>query len=210
VTLSSGQLSHLAQQVHSVQTQVAFFAGLEYNIVEKPKEPNPRVIMNRVITNVGRAYDATTGEFTAPVDGIYILAVAVSAQGKSRSSRSFLRLFTIWHLRDLRAPSYSLSAGMAFLASIMGNDLDDIQWSCGRIGEIGQTALNAASIAPFTFCHASSTCSLLLHGLACFLPTCNGLRGSELSSVRVPRRDRNQVVCPRKNASLESWLSTGG
>ncbi|OON22105.1 hypothetical protein X801_01991 [Opisthorchis viverrini] len=85
VTLSSGQLSHLAQQVHSVQTQVAFFAGLEYNIVEKPKEPNPRVIMNRVITNVGRAYDATTGEFTAPVDGIYILAVAVSAQGKSRA-----------------------------------------------------------------------------------------------------------------------------
>ncbi|TGZ74558.1 hypothetical protein CRM22_000867 [Opisthorchis felineus] len=100
VSLSPGQLSHLAQLVHSVQTQVAFFAGLEYNIVEKPTDPNPRVIMNRVITNVGRAYDATTGEFTAPVDGIYILAVAVSAQGKARAAVRLMHneqpIFDIW------------------------------------------------------------------------------------------------------------------
>ncbi|KER24639.1 hypothetical protein T265_07737 [Opisthorchis viverrini] len=31
-------------------------------------------------------------------------------------------------------------------------------------------------------------------GLACFLPTCEGLKGNELSSVRAPWRDRNQVV----------------
>ncbi|KER25415.1 hypothetical protein T265_07097 [Opisthorchis viverrini] len=77
-----------------------------------------------------------------------------------QSSRSFLRLFTIWRLGDSRAPSNPLPAGMGVLAPIMDNDLDDIQWSCGRIGEVGQAALNAARIAPFTFCHASSTCSL--------------------------------------------------
>ncbi|KER27558.1 hypothetical protein T265_05446 [Opisthorchis viverrini] len=49
---------------------------------------------------------------------------------------------------------------VAFLASVMDSDLDDIQWSCGRIGEVGQIAMNAANIAASIFCHASSTCSL--------------------------------------------------
>ncbi|KAG5453727.1 hypothetical protein CSKR_102351 [Clonorchis sinensis] len=47
-------------------------------------------------------------------------------------------------------------------------------------------------------------------GLACFSLTCGGLKGNELSGMHAPRRDRNQVVCPRKKGHLESWLSTGG
>ncbi|KER25473.1 LOW QUALITY PROTEIN: hypothetical protein T265_14209 [Opisthorchis viverrini] len=46
-------------------------------------------------------------------------------------------------------------------------------------------------------------------GSTCFLPTCEGLNGSELSGVHAPLCDRNQVVCPRRNGSLELWLSTG-
>ncbi|KAG5448981.1 Arginine/serine-rich coiled-coil protein 2 [Clonorchis sinensis] len=112
------------------------------------------------------------------------------------SSRSFIRLFSIWRLRELRAPSYALPASMDFRASIMDSDLADIQWFCGRIGEVGQTALNAANMASVTFCHASSTFAL------------PGMKGSELSGVHAPWRDRNQVECPKRNGSLELWLST--
>ncbi|GAA50727.1 hypothetical protein CLF_104960 [Clonorchis sinensis] len=45
---------------------------------------------------------------------------------------------------------------MDFRASIMDRDLADIQWFCGRIGEVGQTELNAANMASFTFCRALS------------------------------------------------------
>ncbi|CAH8452015.1 unnamed protein product [Dicrocoelium dendriticum] len=69
-----------------METQVAFFAGLELNIVEKPSDPNTKVIMKKVITNVGHAYNAQTGEFVAPVSGVYSLTVAISAQGKSRAA----------------------------------------------------------------------------------------------------------------------------
>ncbi|GAA49056.1 dynein-1-alpha heavy chain flagellar inner arm I1 complex [Clonorchis sinensis] len=46
------------------------------------------------------------------------------------------RLFTIWRLRDLRAPSYALPAGMDSRASIVDIDLADIQWSCGHCDEL--------------------------------------------------------------------------
>ncbi|KAG5447746.1 hypothetical protein CSKR_106781 [Clonorchis sinensis] len=86
-----------------------------------------------------------------PVAKIFSIPRAFDAH---QSSRFFLRLSPIWRLRDLLAPLHSLRAGLDFLVSIKTTDLDDIQWSCGRIGEVGQTALNTA---PFTFCHASST-----------------------------------------------------
>ncbi|GAA48576.1 RNA-binding protein 27, partial [Clonorchis sinensis] len=62
-------------------------------------------------------------------------------------------------LRDLRGPSYPLPSGIDFLASIMDSDLDYIQWSFGRIGEVGQTTLKTANIAPFTFCHPGFSAS---------------------------------------------------
>ncbi|KAF7258137.1 hypothetical protein EG68_04371, partial [Paragonimus skrjabini miyazakii] len=83
---SHAQMHRLLRQMNKLRMHVAFFAGLEYNIVDKPTELNPKVIMNRVITNVGQVYDAVTGEFTAPVDGIYVLSVAISAQGKSKAA----------------------------------------------------------------------------------------------------------------------------
>ncbi|KAG5443368.1 hypothetical protein CSKR_108150 [Clonorchis sinensis] len=88
--------------------------------------------------------------------------LSTTSSGSSASMRLsqpfFLRLSAIWRLMDLRAPSYSLFAGMDFPASIMDSNLNDVQWSGVR--KVEQTAMNTASIAPFTFYHASSTCSL--------------------------------------------------
>lgn len=86
ITITPFFLDQLTSQLQRRQTYVAFFAGLELNIVEKPIDPNPRVLMSRVITNVGRAYHASTGEFVAPVHGVYVLTAAISAQGRARVS----------------------------------------------------------------------------------------------------------------------------
>lgn len=86
INLTKLQLSRLNNQLQTVQNRIAFFAGLEFNVVEKPLDENPKLIMNKVITNLGNAYNPITGEFIAPVNGIYILFLAISAQGKSRVS----------------------------------------------------------------------------------------------------------------------------
>ncbi|KAG5454721.1 hypothetical protein CSKR_104907 [Clonorchis sinensis] len=115
-----------------------------------------------------------------------------------QSSRSVLGLFTIWCLRDMRVPSYSFPAGIAFLASVRSSDLDNIQWSCGRIGEVRQTALNAASIAPFTFFHSSST--------ACQTARQNYLDYLILSAL--PRRQIQEELCRLRTRYL--WANAPG
>ncbi|KAG5449608.1 hypothetical protein CSKR_101596 [Clonorchis sinensis] len=65
--------------------------------------------------------------------------------GRRISFRSLLKLFTNLRLRDLHAPSYALPAGADFLASISASDFDDTQWSYDRLGDVGQTTLNAAT-----------------------------------------------------------------
>ncbi|KAG5454176.1 hypothetical protein CSKR_111164 [Clonorchis sinensis] len=89
-----------------------------------------------------------------------------------QSSRSTLRLFTIWRLMDLGAPSYSLPAGTEFL------------WSFDCMGEVGQIALNAANITSSTFCHAASTCSLPVQWIGMLLAE---LRGSVRRARTVAR-----------------------
>lgn len=42
------------------------------------------VIFDRVVTNVGNAYDPVTGRFTAPINGTYQFNVVVSAQGRHK------------------------------------------------------------------------------------------------------------------------------
>ncbi|KAA0187264.1 Complement C1q tumor necrosis factor protein, partial [Fasciolopsis buskii] len=100
ITITPFFLDQLTSQLQRRQTYVAFFAGLELNIVEKPIDPNPRVLMSRVITNVGRAYHASTGEFVAPVHGVYVLTAAISAQGRARAAVRLMhndqQVFDIW------------------------------------------------------------------------------------------------------------------
>ncbi|VDO85521.1 unnamed protein product [Schistosoma curassoni] len=100
INLTKLQLSRLNNQLQTVQNRIAFFAGLEFNVVEKPLDENPKLIMNKVITNLGNAYNPITGEFIAPINGIYILFLAISAQGKSRAVVRLMhnekQIFDVW------------------------------------------------------------------------------------------------------------------
>lgn len=64
--------------------KVAFFAGLSDNV--GPTAEPVDVIFDRVITNVGEAYDVSTGRFTAPVNGTYTFNCVISAQGRQKAS----------------------------------------------------------------------------------------------------------------------------
>jgi len=71
--------------------KVAFFVGLAQNI--GPINENAAVVFDRIVTNVGSAYDATTGYFTAPLNGTYQFTVVVSAQGRQKVSASVFSVF---------------------------------------------------------------------------------------------------------------------
>jgi len=57
---------------------VAFFVGLTTNI--GPISQHADIVFDRVVTNVGNAYDQDTGRFTAPVNGTYQFNVIIAAQ----------------------------------------------------------------------------------------------------------------------------------
>ncbi|CAC5387877.1 unnamed protein product [Mytilus coruscus] len=56
------------------QTKVAFTAALTHNISLGELHP---VIYDKLISNVGNAYDTVHGRFTAPVKGVYILSGSI-------------------------------------------------------------------------------------------------------------------------------------
>ena len=57
----------------------------------QPADPYP-VVMDQVVTNEGRAYNATTGNFTAPVDGDYFFTVTSKSTSSSGSPNVELML----------------------------------------------------------------------------------------------------------------------
>jgi len=61
---------------------VAFFVGLTTNI--GPISQHADIVFDRVVTNVGNAYDPDTGRFTAPVNGTYQFNVIIAAQGRQK------------------------------------------------------------------------------------------------------------------------------
>ena len=67
---------------------MAFFVGLSQNI--GPISETAAVVFDRIVTNVGSAYDAKTGYFTAPINGTYQFTVIVSAQGRQKVSAPVL------------------------------------------------------------------------------------------------------------------------
>lgn len=67
------------------RTRVAFFAALPTN-KDMPKgvEVAGNYSFSDVVINVGEAYNASTGRFTAPVDGVYKFTVTIAAEGQKR------------------------------------------------------------------------------------------------------------------------------
>jgi len=49
-----------------------------------PVVENTDVVFDRVVTNVGDAYNPETGKFVAPADGVYQFNVVISAQGRQK------------------------------------------------------------------------------------------------------------------------------
>lgn len=69
----------------SVPKKVAFFVGLSENV--GPVSEDTDVIFDRIVTNVGDCYSASSGRFTAPVNATYQFNIVVSAQGRQRVRR---------------------------------------------------------------------------------------------------------------------------
>ncbi|KAF8566886.1 hypothetical protein P879_03673 [Paragonimus westermani] len=66
--------------------QVAFYVGLSRSIETKPVEKDCPLIFDTVLLNLGGGYNATNGQFTAPVSGVYVFVLVVSAQSYEKVS----------------------------------------------------------------------------------------------------------------------------
>lgn len=63
-------------------TKIAFFVGLSENL--GPVTEHTDIVFDRVVTNIGSAYNPKTGRFTSPVNATYQFNVVISAQGKQK------------------------------------------------------------------------------------------------------------------------------
>ncbi|WAR04406.1 C1QT3-like protein [Mya arenaria] len=82
----------------TANNQVAFFVGLGENL--GPIDANTDLIMDKVVTNVGDAYEPMTGKFTAPFSGTYHFTVVVAAQGRQKAAVMLMEdgkmTLTVW------------------------------------------------------------------------------------------------------------------
>ena len=49
-----------------------------------PVKEHTGIVFDRVVTNIGNAYDAQSGRFTSPVNATYQFNVVISAQGRQK------------------------------------------------------------------------------------------------------------------------------
>ncbi|XP_045211439.2 collagen alpha-1(X) chain-like [Mercenaria mercenaria] len=68
-------------------SMAAFTVLMDHVILAQPA--NTPLVFNRVITNLGIAYNSHTGKFTAPQDGVYLFSYSMHV---NRIGQSFLQL----------------------------------------------------------------------------------------------------------------------
>ncbi|XP_055859734.1 complement C1q-like protein 4 isoform X1 [Biomphalaria glabrata] len=102
--------------------RVAFYSGLTKNI--GPFSKNTDLLLDRVVTNVGDAFNSETGRFTAPFNGTYAFAVTISAQGRSRAAVELVHngklVVTIW---AESVPLWSTASNNAILTLEAGDQV---------------------------------------------------------------------------------------
>ena len=103
-----------------IKYQIAFYAGLSKSIEAKPVGKDCHLRFETVILNLGGGYNSSTGVFTAPVSGVYIFVVVISAQSYEKVSEIKKRTGT--RRKDLVyfAFTHSVLKFLAICVSIKG------------------------------------------------------------------------------------------
>lgn len=78
--------------------RVAFFVGLSENL--GPVKEHTNIVFDRVVTNIGSAYDPKIGRFTSPINATYQFNVVVAAQGRQKAAVMIVKnggmVATVW------------------------------------------------------------------------------------------------------------------
>jgi len=105
-----------------VSKKVAFFVGLTDNL--GPVNEHTDILFDRVVTNIGSGYEASSGRFTAPVNGTYQFNVIVSAQGRQKAAVMVLKnggmVATVW---AESIPYWATASNIAILSMEKGDQV---------------------------------------------------------------------------------------
>ncbi|XP_062611216.1 complement C1q tumor necrosis factor-related protein 3-like [Saccostrea cucullata] len=91
-------LQHELVALKSKQQPVAFFAELSQDLVNPSQ--GQKVVFDQILTNVGNAYDPTTGIFTVPVTGTYHLNVVLSSPNNNEAGH-YMHFFILQNGRKI-------------------------------------------------------------------------------------------------------------
>ncbi|XP_076437449.1 cerebellin-4-like [Babylonia areolata] len=101
---------------------LSFFVGLQAN--QGPVSHNTDLIFDNVVTNVGQAFQAETGRFTAPYNGTFQFTVVVAAQGRQRAAVNLVTnarlVLTIW---AESIPYWASATNSAILSLAAGDEV---------------------------------------------------------------------------------------
>uniref|UniRef100_A0A669BB56 C1q domain-containing protein n=1 Tax=Oreochromis niloticus TaxID=8128 RepID=A0A669BB56_ORENI len=108
--------------------QVAFSASLVNTSLESrfqgPHDTDTRLVFEKVTTNIGNGYNANTGIFSAPIDGLYYIHFTrMTGNSKSMHTALMKNSENMFAVQDTVGPHSSTSNGMTLVL-----EQDDRLW----------------------------------------------------------------------------------